>query len=48
MNTNTAEEIVERLKQKNYIPSSARPEYEAVLLTEYRKYVEGRTCCSAK
>jgi len=38
-NTETAEEIVDKLEEKNYIPSSARREYQNLLLREYRKYV---------
>jgi len=41
-NTETAEEIVDRLEEKNYIPSSARREYQNLLLREYRKYVADR------
>ena len=43
VSTDSAEEIVERLKRKNYIPSCARLEYVSLLLREYRKYFEGRT-----
>jgi hypothetical protein len=42
VNTDSAEEIVERLKRRNYIPPSARLEYESLLFKKYRKYVEGR------
>jgi len=35
VNTATAEEIVNRLEKKNYIPSSARQEYRDLLLKEY-------------
>ncbi len=40
----TAEEILERLEEKNYIPSSERVqrEYKNVLLREYRAYIEDR------
>lgn len=44
----TAAEIVERLKRKNYISPSGRLEYESAVHREYRKYVESRTCCNAK
>jgi len=42
VNAETAEEIVNRLAAKNYIPSSdvARKEYAEVLLKEYGKYRE--------
>jgi hypothetical protein len=42
-NEKTAEEIIQRLEDKNnYIPASdrARREYAYVLLKEYRKYVK--------
>ncbi len=42
VNNDTAEEIVDRLEEKNYIPSSARREYQNLLLREYRKYVADR------
>jgi hypothetical protein len=45
-NEKTAEEIIQRLEDKNnYIPSSdrTRREYAYVLLKEYRKYVKDRT-----
>lgn len=42
VSTDTAEEIVDRLEEKNYIPPSARREYQNILLKEYRKYVAGR------
>ncbi len=48
VNSDTAAEIVDRLKQENYIPSSARLEYESLTLEEYRKYVEGQTCYGGK
>ncbi len=48
VSADTAAEIVERLKRKNYIAPSGRLEYESVVLREYRKYVESRTCCNAK
>jgi hypothetical protein len=37
-----ADELVDRLSEENYIPSSepARFEYKAVVLKEYRKFVE--------
>lgn len=41
-NQETAEEILNRLEKKNYIPPSARREYKSVLLKEYRDYVAGR------
>ncbi len=40
--TATAEEIVRRLKEKNYIPPSARREYRHLILEEYREYVANR------
>jgi hypothetical protein len=41
--TDTAEEIAVRLEEKkNYIPPSARREYQDILLKEYRKYVADR------
>jgi hypothetical protein len=41
----TAEKILERLEEKNYIPSSERVqrEYKNVLLREYRTYIEDRS-----
>jgi hypothetical protein len=48
VNTDTAAEIVKRLRQKNYIPSSDRLEYEGLVLREYKKFVEDRTDCSGK
>lgn len=42
VNTETAEEIVKGLKEKNYIPFSIIEEYETLLLGEYRKYVQRR------
>lgn len=39
IDSDTAEEIVNRLERKNYIPSSARQEYRRILLKEYRGYV---------
>lgn len=42
VNAQTAEEILERVAAKNYIPSSGRAECRDVLLTEYRKYVARR------
>ena len=41
----TAEEILERLEEKNYVPSSerVRREYKNVLLREYRAYIEERS-----
>ncbi len=38
----TADEIVRRLEEKNYIPPSSRREYRRLLLDAYREYVEGR------
>lgn len=38
----TAQAIIERLKEKNYIPFSIIQEYEVVLLREYRKYIEAK------
>jgi len=42
VSNDTAEEIVDRLEEKNYIPPSARREYQNLLLKEYRKYVADR------
>ncbi len=42
VNGQTAEEILERVAAKNYIPSSARDEYRELLIKEYRKYVAVR------
>jgi len=44
VNRTTAEEILDRLALKNYIPSSdsARKEYSDLLLKEYGKYVKAR------
>lgn len=44
-NSETAEKILERLEEKNYIPSSERVqrEYKSVLLREYRAYIEDRS-----
>ncbi len=42
VNLDTAEEIVNRLEKNNYIPSSARQEYQALLLKEYRQYAANR------
>ncbi len=42
MNLETAEEIVNRLGEKNYIPSCAKLEYQKFLLQEYRQYVAGK------
>lgn len=39
----TAEEIVERLSENNYITPSFRRQYCEVLLNEYRQYVKNRT-----
>jgi len=41
----TAEEILQRLEEKNYVPSSerVRREYKYVLLREYRAYIEDRS-----
>ena len=43
-NQEIAEEIINRLEKKNYIPSSylTRKEYAYILLQEYREYVKGR------
>jgi hypothetical protein len=38
----TAEEIVERLSEKNYIAPSFQQQYCDLLLEEYRKYVKSR------
>ncbi len=38
-NAQTAEQILERVAARNYIPSSGRQEYQDALLTEYRRYV---------
>ncbi len=48
VNLETAEEIVDRLEKKNYIPPSARQEYQKLLLKEYRVYVASRKCNIAK
>ena len=44
-NQETAQEIVNRLGKKNYIPSSylTRKEYAYILLKEYSEYVRGRS-----
>ncbi len=44
-NAETAEEILDRLEEKNYVPSSERVqrEYKNVLLREYRVYIEERS-----
>lgn len=39
----TAEEILERLAEHNYITPSFRQQYCEVLLEEYRQYVTSRT-----
>lgn len=41
-NAEAAREIVDRLETRNYIPSSARREYEEIILKEYKKYVADR------
>lgn len=41
-NTETAEEIVERLAGRNYIAPSSRPIYRDLLMEEYRHYVRNR------
>ncbi len=42
-NSETAEEIVERLeKHNNYIPPAARREYKSVLLKVYKDYLADR------
>jgi len=43
-NQEAAEEIINRLEEKNYIPSSylARKEYTYVLLKEYLEYIKVR------
>lgn len=38
----TAEEIVEKLAQRNYVPASAHPQYRDVVLREYAAYIERR------
>lgn len=38
----TALEIVERLKEKNYIVPAAENEYKNAVLIEYRKYIENK------
>ena len=35
----TAELMVDRLEQENYIPSTARKEYRSAVLKEYRAYI---------
>lgn len=42
VNLETAEEIVNRLGKKNYIPSCAKVEYQKFLLKEFRQYVAGK------
>lgn len=44
-NDEAAEEIIHRLKTKNYIPSSERAhkEYAYVLLKEYRKFIKDQS-----
>jgi hypothetical protein len=37
-----ANELVNRLSEKNYIPSSQRSQYEAVVLEEYQKFFEAK------
>ena len=41
-NDSTAMEIIDRLREKNYIPSSASAQelYEQALLSEYRRFFE--------
>ena len=41
-NAETADEIIKRLEEKNYIPPSTRREYQHLLVKEYREYVAGR------
>jgi len=41
-NDDTAEEITNRLEEKNYIPDSARQEYQRLFLNEYKKFVAAR------
>ncbi len=38
----TADEILKKLEEKNYIPSAARREYQHLLLEEYKEYVGQR------
>ncbi|MFZ7111816.1 MAG: hypothetical protein ACOWYE_09050 [Desulfatiglandales bacterium] len=40
----TAEIIVERLSEKNYIVPSARQQYCDLLIKEYSRYVKSRVC----
>jgi len=42
VSTETVEEIVERLSEKNYITPSFRQQYCDVLMDEYRRYVARR------
>jgi len=37
-----ANEMVRQLSENNYVPSVAWPEYEEVLLKEYRKFFEAK------
>lgn len=43
VNADTAEEIVERLSEKNYITPSFRQQYCDLLMEEYRRYVKIRS-----
>ena len=43
VNQETAEEMVDRLSENNYITPSFRQQYCEVLLDEYRKYIKIRT-----
>jgi hypothetical protein len=37
-----ADELVRKLSENNYIPSVTWPEYEEVVLKEYRKFIEAK------
>jgi hypothetical protein len=43
VNAETADEIVDRLSENNYISLSFRQQYCEILLNEYRQYVNSRT-----
>lgn len=43
VNQETADEMVDRLSENNYITPSFRQQYCEVLLNEYRQYVKIRT-----
>jgi hypothetical protein len=37
-----ANDLVNRLSRNNYVPSEARSEYEALVLKEYRKFLDAK------